>query len=47
LRQVATLQEIETHWTLYDLLDCHEALDVTDELEKAKHNQAMAKTKGK
>jgi hypothetical protein len=25
---VATLQEIETHWSLDDLIDAHEALDL-------------------
>jgi len=31
---VATLQEIETHYTLNDLADAHEALDIADEAEE-------------
>lgn len=33
LRKVATLEEIETHYSLYDLLDIHEALDVQEDAE--------------
>jgi len=33
LRQVATLEEIETHYTLADLLDVNEALDIQDEID--------------
>lgn len=47
LRQVATLQEIETHWTIYDLLDCHEALDVIDDLESARNKKAEAEARRK
>ena len=30
LAQIATLQEIETHWSLLDLLDGNEALDLKE-----------------
>ena len=33
LEQVATLQEITDHWTINDLADCHEALDLMDSVK--------------
>jgi hypothetical protein len=33
LKGIATLQEIETHYTLTDLLDAHEALDLQEEAD--------------
>jgi hypothetical protein len=30
LRQVATLQEIETHYDIVDVMDANEALDLQD-----------------
>lgn len=35
LEGVATLQEIETWWSIDDLADAHEALDVKQALEAA------------
>lgn len=40
IRKIATLQEIETHWDINDLLDAHEALDVQDEMEAFASDQA-------
>jgi hypothetical protein len=34
LSNIATLQEIETHWTINDLADANEALDIKDALER-------------
>jgi hypothetical protein len=31
---VATLQEIETHWSIDDLADAHEALDARDAVRR-------------
>lgn len=36
-RNRSTLAEIETHWSLSDLLDAHLALDVHDELDHRVH----------
>jgi len=40
----ATLHEIETHWSLDDLMDAHVALDVVDALaaEMARKQKANA-----
>lgn len=32
LSKHATLQELETHWSIYDALDANDALDVLDEM---------------
>lgn len=45
-RAPATLQEIETHWSLEDLASAHLALDVVDALEAEvarKQNEAAEK----
>jgi len=34
------LEEIERHWSLYDLLDAHEALDIREEIEEDARNRA-------
>lgn len=34
LAQVATLHEILTYWTITELYDCHEALDIKTEAEE-------------
>jgi hypothetical protein len=34
LAKYATLQEIESHWSFLDLLDCHEAMSVKSDLER-------------
>ena len=31
----ATLQEIETHWSINDLADANEALDIEQDMEQA------------
>ena len=31
--RIATLQEIDTHWSIDDLADAHEALDIQAEAE--------------
>jgi hypothetical protein len=36
----ATLQEIETHWSIDDVQDAHIALDLRDSLERKAHKQA-------
>jgi hypothetical protein len=33
MAKIATLQEIETHWSIDDLADAHEALDIQQEAE--------------
>ena len=33
LAGISTLQEIETHWSIDDLADANEALDIKDEAE--------------
>lgn len=43
LEGIATLQEIETHWSIDDLADAHEALDLKTALETA----ARARARGK
>ncbi len=43
LEGVATLQEIETHWSIDDLADAHEALDLKTALETA----ARARARGR
>lgn len=39
-----SLVEIETQWTIKDLLDCHEAMDIEREMEEAA--QAAARNAG-
>jgi hypothetical protein len=34
LAGIASLQEIETHWSLPDLLDANDALDIKEDAEK-------------
>jgi len=34
LEGIATLQEIETHWSLYDVLDANEALDEREDAQE-------------
>jgi hypothetical protein len=43
-RNRATLQEVETHWSLEDLVDAHLALDVQDELVRraGRENRRLA-----
>jgi hypothetical protein len=42
---MGSLQEIETHWSIDDLADANEALDVKEEAEAYAHKAAMAKAK--
>ena len=51
-RNRSTLAEIETHWSLVDLIDAHLALDVYDELaermaaeQQRRHEEAERKAK--
>jgi len=39
LAGLATLHEIEEHWTLSDLLDAHEVLDIKADLEAFEYNK--------
>jgi hypothetical protein len=39
----ATLQEIETHYSLTDVLDANEALDLQGEADRLAHEAAMSK----
>ena len=34
LAQVTTLHEMQSHWTLTELYDCHEALDIKTEADQ-------------
>ena len=46
----ATLEEIETHWSLLDVLKANDALDIQDELDamsEAAHMRALFGTAGK
>jgi hypothetical protein len=45
MREKATLQEIETHWSYYDLVLANEALDITDEIEEEAHRRANDRAK--
>ena len=46
---MATLQEIETHWSLDDLLDANDALDLKEQAEaqRMKEIQERSKPKGR
>lgn len=39
IERVATLEEIETHWDLCDLLEAHDALDLRDRVEEDAMNE--------
>lgn len=43
LAQVVTLQELETHWSVVDMLDAHEAIDLQEEAERLAHMKAAGK----
>ena len=34
IAKIATLKEIEEHWSLVDLINAHEVLDVQDDAER-------------
>jgi len=40
LEKIATLQEIENHWTLTDLLDAHDALNYRDYIMRKAEDKA-------
>lgn len=40
LERVATLHEIETHWSLDDLLDANDALDAWQEAQAQAQNRS-------
>ena len=46
VERVATLQELETHWSLRDLILANEALDIRDEAQKAADDDAKGEAKG-
>jgi len=39
LAKIVTIQELDEHWTLTDLADCHEAMDIQQEAEDFAYNQ--------
>lgn len=41
LAQIATLQEIETHWGMLDLISAHEALDIQHDAEQHSMKKAQ------
>lgn len=45
IKKVATLEEIESHWDITDLLDANEALDVMDDLERLQAKKTDQKSK--
>jgi hypothetical protein len=45
IAKVATLAEIESHYSLTDVLDANEALDLQHEADRLAHEQATGKTK--
>jgi hypothetical protein len=40
IRKIATLQEIETHYSLIDLMDANEVLDLQDRAESQAVDEA-------
>lgn len=47
MRGVCTVKEYDLHWSLYDLLDANEALDVTDEHEDWSQAEAERRAKAR
>lgn len=45
MRRIATLQEIETHWSYLDLVHANEALDIADEIEEKAAAEVEARRK--
>lgn len=43
LRRKATLQEMDTHWCLDDLIKANRALDLEEEVERKAHDEAIKK----
>jgi len=46
LVKIATLQEIESHWSILDLADANDALDIRDETEGLMAERQKAQMKG-
>lgn len=46
-QMTVTKHEIDEHWSIVDLLECHELIDVHEELERraAKKAQAAARSR--
>jgi hypothetical protein len=42
---MATYWEIETHWTIDDLFDAHEILDIKDEMTEDQRKEQERKNK--
>jgi hypothetical protein len=40
VERIATLEEIESHWSIDDLADAHEALDIQQEAEARAYRKA-------
>jgi len=47
LAHIATLEEIGRSWSINDLMDAHEALDIQQEAEEYAQWEAKRKQKGK
>jgi len=47
LAKVASLSEIEKHWSINDLADANEALDIKDEVEAHMMKEAKEKARTK
>lgn len=41
IRKVATYTEIMKYWTIKDLMDCHEALDLQDAADQYYHDMQV------
>ncbi len=44
MKGIVTLQELDTHWTLCDIMDAHEAMDIQEEAEAYYSKQQAAKS---
>lgn len=44
MAQIVTLQEMDEHWTLIDLADCHEALDIQQEAEDYEYKKTKKRS---
>ena len=42
-----TKREIDEHWSIVDLLEAHELIDVHEELERRANNRAQAAAKSR
>jgi len=47
LERIATLKEIETHWSIDDLMDANEALDVQQNAVEKQREEIERKTRYK